>query len=1082
MSLWTTLLLGLTATGGMQPGALRCEYRANPLGIDASQPRLMWQSASSRRGEMQTAYQVIAAESEQAVQGGKGDLWDSGKVVSEQSTQVSYGGKPLHSRERVWWRVRVWDRDGKPSAWSAPASWEMGLLAPQDWQARWIGSDRPVEAGAPEETHDIHWIWFPEGDPRRDAPKGYRYFRIAFDVPAGKTVRRADLIALADNDYAASLNGKAVGTGGGWASLSPTDVTTHIVPGRNLLSIRAFNESGPAGLAARLKITYADGTVKRLTTGPDWKTAQEAAPGWQTAAFSDSDWKPAMALATLGEAPWGMPGAAEEEPAPVPFFRKTFQATQPVRHARLYVTALGLYDLFVNGRHVGSDLFRPGWTDFSKRVPYQTIDVTRQLKPGVNALGLTLGDGWFTGYVGFGHKRDHYGSRTALLAQLEIEYADGTKQTVATDGSWRVSTDGPLRSSDMLMGEEYDATREMPGWNAPGFDDAKWAAADVLLEPGIKTPPNTRPRVVSACPGGVNLVAQAGPSVHRVLTIRPKSITEKTGGAYVFDLGQNMVGWVRLRVAGKAGTRVTLRFAEMLNPDGSIYTTNLRSARATDHYTLRGNGGVEVYEPSFTFHGFRYVEVTGLPGKPAKRTITGVVLSSVDIDTKVFACSSPLVNQLQHNIQWGQRSNYYEVPTDCPQRDERLGWMGDAQIFVRTGCFNADIAAFMTKWADDVDDAQSADGGFSDVSPRLVDPSDGAPAWGDAGIICPWTIYACYGDTRILERHYASMARWVAYIQDANPDLLWRKRANNNFGDWLSIKADTPKDVLATAYFAYDASLMTRIAHALGKTDDEQKYAALFTGIKAAFNRAFVGPDARIKGDTQCDYVVALRFNLLPDSLRPLAAQHLVEDIRQRGNHLSTGFVGVGYLTPTLTATDHLDTAYALLLQDTFPSWGYSIRQGATTIWERWDGWTTDKGFQDPAMNSFNHYSLGSVGEWLYTSVGGIDLDPDRPGYKHIVMHPQPGGGLTFARASLNSLYGKIVSDWTIDAGTFRYHVEVPVNTVATVYIPTQDASQVREADALAVARGPGIKFLRTEQNCAVYEVGSGSYHFTAPL
>ncbi len=1080
MSLWTTLLLGLAATGGMQPGALRCEYRANPLGLDTLQPRLAWQLASSRRGEMQTAYQIVAAESEKAIQSGTGDLWDSGKVASDQSTQVAYAGKPLHSREHVWWRVRVWDRDGKPSAWSAPASWEMGLLAPQDWRAQWIGSDRRDMAGPMERLNDIQWIWFPEGDPRRDGPKGNRYFRMAFDVPAGKTVKKADLIALADNDYDASLNGKSVGTGSGWAALTPTEVTARIVPGHNLLSIRAYNESGPAGLAARLQITYTDGTVQRLTTGTTWKTAVEAAPGWQTAAFSDSAWKPAMALASLGEAPWGMPGAAAAEPAPVPFFRKTFQATQPIRHARLYVTALGLYDLFVNGRHVGSDLFRPGWTDFSKRVPYQTVDVTQQLKPGPNALGLTLGDGWFTGYVGFGHNRDHYGSRTALLAQLEIEYADGTTQTVVTDGSWRVSTDGPLRSSDMLMGEEYDATREMPGWNTPVFDDAKWVAAAVLPEPGIKTPPNTRPRVVSVCPGGVNLVAQAGPSVHRVLTIRPKSIQEKPAGAYVFDLGQNMVGWVRLRVRGQAGSRVTLRFAEMLNPDGSIYTTNLRSARATDHYTLRG-GGVEVYEPSFTFHGFRYVEVTGLPGKPTKKTLTGVVLSSVDLDTKAFACSNPLVNQLQHNIQWGQRSNYYEVPTDCPQRDERLGWMGDAQIFVRTGCFNANIAGFMTKWMDDVEDAQSADGGFSDVSPRLVDPSDGAPAWGDAGIICPWTIYACYGDTRILERHYDSMARWIAYIHDANPDLLWRKRANNNFGDWLSIKADTPKDVLATAYFAYDASLMARIAHALGKTDDEQKYMALFTGIKAAFNKAFVGPDARIKGDTQCDYVVALRFNLLPDSLRPLAAQHLVEDIRQRGNHLSTGFVGVGYLTPTLTATDHLDTAYALLLQDTFPSWGYSIRQGATTIWERWDGWTTDKGFQDPGMNSFNHYSLGSVGEWLYTSVGGIDLDPDRPGYKHIVMHPQPGGGLTFARATLDSLYGKIVSDWAVDADTFRYHIEVPVNTVATVYIPARDASQVREADAFAAAR-PGIKFLRMEQNCAVYEVGSGSYRFTAPL
>jgi len=1080
MSLWTTLMLSVAAAGGMQPGALRCEYKDNPLGIDTMQPRLAWQSTSSRRGEMQTAYQVIAGENEKAVQSGMGDLWDSGKVTSEQSTQVVYGGKPLHSREHVWWRVRVWDRDGKVSAWSAPASWEMGLLAPRDWQAKWIGFNRPEASNASEDTHDIQWIWYPEGSPRQDAPKGNRYFRAAFTVPTDKTVKKADLIALADNDYDASINGKSVGTGSGWALLVPTEVTKSLVPGRNMLSIRAYNESGPAGLAALLKITYTDGTVQRLPTSSMWKIGKEAMPGWQTVGFADATWETALVLTNLGEAPWGAPAPVSGEPEPVPYFRKTFEAAKPIRHARLYVTALGLYELYVNGQHVGSDLFRPGWTDFSKRVPYQTIDLTKQLKSGANALGLTLGDGWFSGYVGFGHQHNHYGAQNALLAQLEVEYADGTKQTVATDGSWRASADGPLRYSDMLMGEEYDATREMPGWNTPVFDDAKWAGAAVIETPTIKTPTNVRPRVVSACPGGVNLVAQAGPSVHRVLTINPKSVVEKPAGTYIFDLGQNMVGWVKLKVAGKAGSRVTLRFAEMLNPDGSIYTTNLRTARATDQYILRGSG-VEVYEPSFTFHGFRYVEVAGLPAKPGKDTLTGVVLSSVDLNPDAFICSNPLVNQLQHNIQWGQRSNYYEVPTDCPQRDERLGWMGDAQIFVRTGCFNADIASFMNKWMDDVEDAQSAAGGFPDVAPRLVDPSDGAPAWGDAGIIVPWTIYASYGDTRILERHYAAMARWIAYIQDANPDLLWRRRANNNFGDWLSINADTPKDVLATAYFAYDASLMTRIAHALGRTDDERKYLLLFEGIKAAFNKAFVSADARIKGNTQCDYVVALRFNLLPDALRPLAAQHLVDDIKMRGNHLSTGFVGVGYLTPTLTATNHLDTAYALLLQDTFPSWGYSIRQGATTIWERWDGWTTDKGFQDPGMNSFNHYSLGSVGEWLYTSVGGIDLDPDRPGYKHIILHPQPGGDLTFARSTLDSLYGKIVSDWALGADTFRYYVQVPVNTVATVYVPVHDAAQVRESD-VAIAKRPGIKFLRMEQNCAVYEVGSGSYQFTAPL
>ena len=517
----------------------------------------------------------------------------------------------------------------------------------------------------------------------------------------------------------------------------------------------------------------------------------------------------------------------------------------------------------------------------------------------------------------------------------------------------------------------------------------------------------------------------------------------------------------------------------MLNPDGSVYTTNLRGARATDQYTLRGDEKPEVFEPSFTFHGFRYVEVTGFPGKPGKGAITGVVISSATEPTGTFACSSPLVNQLQHNIVWGQRGNYLEVPTDCPQRDERLGWMGDAQIFVRTGCFNFDIAGFMTKWMRDVEDAQSPQGGFSDVSPRLVDPSDGAPAWGDAGIIVPWTIYQCYGDTQIVREHWDAMAKWLDYIRSANPDLIWRKRANNNFGDWLNVGNDTPRDVLGTAYFAYDASLMARMARAIGRDTEAQTYEQLFTDIRAAFNREFVSADGKIKGDTQTAYVLALRFNLLPENLRPIVANRLVGHIQERGNHLATGFVGVGYLTPTLTDTGHLDTAYTLLNNDTYPSWGYSIRQGATTIWERWDGYTDTKGFQDPGMNSFNHYSLGSVGEWLYADVAGIGLDPTAPGYKHIVLRPRPGGGLTFARSAYDSMHGRIESAWKIDKGGFAYEVLVPANTNATVYVPAANVDAVREGNRPA-AQSEGVRFLRMENGSAVYEVGSGRYHFTA--
>lgn len=1039
----------------MRPVALTCEYKTNPLGLGEIRPRLSWKLESDQRGERQTAYQILVASTRANLRNDKGDLWDSGKVTSDQSIQVVYQGRPLASRMRAFWKVRVWDRAGQETTSDQPARWEMGLLAPTDWKAQWIG--HAVKSGTVETYSDVKWIWFPEGDPRSSAPKATRYFRTAFDVPADRPIKQSELLIAADNTYDANVNNVAVGSGGDWHVFQSHNILPQLTVGRNVLAIAAGNEDGPAGLAALVKITYGDGTVQRIATGPGWKTATDPQDGWKTTDFDATNWKEAAILASIGDAPWIMPRNSVSPPST--YLRKTFQAAESIRQARIYVTARGLYFLSINGHRVSKDIFTPGWTDYRKRIQYQTYDVTRQLRSGENAIGVVLGDGWYCGNIAWAG-RQNYGPYAMGLVQLEVTYRDGTQKIISSDASWKAS-EGPIRASDLLMGEVYDAEREMPGWNAPGFDDSKWMTADVESI------------------GDVPLVAPPGPQVAKVVELHPKSISQKPSGSYIFDLKQNMVGWARLRVRGKAGTVIRLRFAEMLNPDGSMYTTNLRGAKATDTYTLKGNGE-EIYEPSFTFHGFRYVEVTGYPGVPDKRAITGIVVHSATPPTGTFSCSRPLVNQLAHNIIWGQMGNYLEAPTDCPQRDERLGWMGDAQIFVRTACYNMDIAGFMTKWVQDVVDAQSPEGGFADVSPRVGDPADGAPAWGDAGVIVPWTIYEHYADTRLLTEHYEAMAKWIEYIHVANPDLLWSHRANNNFGDWLNIREETPHEVLATAYFAYSTHLMAKIAHILGKSDDAARYEALFQGIKTAFNKAYVEENGRIKGDTQTAYVLALHFDLLPAEKRSLAARYLVEDIMDKSaGHLATGFVGVGYLTPTLTSVGHLDVAYKLLNNDTFPSWGYSIRQGATTIWERWDGWTKEKGFQDPGMNSFNHYSLGSVGQWLYQSVGGIDLDPDQPGFKHILMHPQPGGGLTFAKASYDSIYGKIVSDWNVNGSAFQWHITVPANTTATVYVPAKNPVAVEEGNTLA-SQAEGVHFLRMENGCALFEVGSGDYNFTS--
>ncbi|CAA9568753.1 MAG: GH78 / CBM67 [uncultured Thermomicrobiales bacterium] len=789
---------------------------------------------------------------------------------------------------------------------------------------------------------------------------------------------------------------------------------------------------------------------------------------WEMGLLEADDWRAAWVglgvEATRAAAEAGAAGGlAAERDALVasPCLRRGFLVERPVRRARLHATARGVYEARVNGQRVGDEVLAPGWTDYRRRIQVQSFDVTDHLRQGENVLGAMLGTGWYAGYVGFTPEARIYGPAPRLLLQLTVEYEDGTVETVATDGAWRAAP-GPIVWSDLLMGETFDARREaeLAGWDAPGFDDGAWSP------------------VVTEARDGTLLVAAPAQPVRVLGEVPAETVTEPTPGVFVVDLGQNIAGWVRLRVTGEAGTVVRLRFAERLNPDGTLYTTNLRTARQTDTYVLRG-GGEETWEPRFTFHGFQYVELTGYPGVPGREAVTGVVVGSDTPPAGEFACSDELVNRLQRNIVWGQKGNFLSIPTDCPQRDERLGWLGDAQVFVRTAAGNADVAAFFTKWMDDVVDAQSPAGGFPNVAPRVAVSEDGAPAWGDCGVIVPWTLWRVYGDTRLVERHWDAMARWVAYLEEANPDGLWRARRGPDFGDWLSIGADTPKEVVATAYYALDAALMAELARAIGREEDGRRYDALFDHVRAAFNRAYVSADGRVEGGTQTAYLLALRFGLLPEGLRDAAADHLVADIDAKGWHLSTGFVGVSYLCPVLTEIGRTDVAYRLLLNETFPSWGYSIRQGATTIWERWDGWTAERGFQDPGMNSFNHYSLGSVGEWLYRTVAGIDVDPAGPGFARAVIRPRPGGGLTHARARYHSIRGPIASDWRAEGGRFRLRVEVPANVTATVWVPCPDAAEVAEGGVPADG-AEGVRFLRREDGAAVFAVGSGRYDFEA--
>jgi alpha-L-rhamnosidase len=803
------------------------------------------------------------------------------------------------------------------------------------------------------------------------------------------------------------------------------------------------------------KVRVWDETGQEIESSSAW---------WEMGLLGSDNWKAQW----IGAAFYGGPRTT----SPAPYLRKEFTIQKELVGARLYATAIGLYECYLNGSRIGDAVLTPGWTDYSKHIQYQAYDVTDLLQSGVNAFGAILGDGWGVGHIAW-IGRQRYADRPKLLAQIVLTYSDESKEIIGTDNTWKVSS-GPVLESDLLMGESYDARRELPGWSVPGYNDASWYPVKIFTD------------------HDANLMATNGPMIKRQEELRPVNIHEIpdfVNPRWIFDMGQNMVGWIHLRIQGEKGTTITVRYAEALNPDGSLYTTNLRTARNTDYYTLKG-GEEEIWEPRFTFHGFRYVELLGYPGTPNEETVTGVVVHSEMPLTGSFECSDSLINQLQHNILWGQKGNFVDVPTDCPQRDERLGWTGDAQVFIRTAAFNMNVAGFFTKWARDLEDAQYPNGAYPAVAPNPAawTIGDGGPAWADAGVICPWTIYRCYGDVRLLEERYPSMQRFIEFISQTSRDGIrcyeeytgW-----HGFGDWLALdgsdgrEGGTSKELIGTAFFAYSTKLMSNIARILDKEDDAFRYKALSERVRKAFIKHFVNEDGTIRGGTQTSYVLALHFDLLPEKLRPRAATELACNIQERDDHLSTGFVGTPYINWVLSKTDYLDIAYALLKQTSWPSWLYSVTQGATTIWERWDGWTHDKGFQDPGMNSFNHYAYGAVGAWMYAVIGGIDLDPDQPGYKHIIMHPKPGGGLTSAHAELQSMYGTIRSGWTLENGNFEWSITIPASTTATVYVPTKDKADVLESGRPA-QNSEGITFLHMEDGCAVFAVEPGSYTFSA--
>jgi alpha-L-rhamnosidase len=1040
--LFAIQILVLGALASAAPVHLRCEYLVNPLGVDAATPHLSWQSDSSERDWKQVAYQVLVASSAEKLASQQADVWDSGRKESDDSVGITYSGPKLASRHRYYWTVRVWDSAGQVAESTESAWWEMGLLNPSDWKAKWISWRNPESEA---DRASVRWIWAPGQDAFAMPPKTSVIFQST--VKTVNKPKSAELFVAVRGDYSAKVNGHEVGKKARWEAFDRCDISDQLIVGENLIEVKVESPEAPddaktvtAAFAGLVKITETNGSVIRFSTDTGWKARLE----------SDSEGRDAKILGDLADRRLGDPGPL---PQPAAYLRGTLTVSKPVRHARLYVTALGSYRAFINGNRVGSDVMTPDFTDYRKRVLYQTYDVTSLIAEGKNVISAILGDGWYGSPLTWAGAY-FFTPPDRLRAQLEIDHADGSHEVFVSSGSWKAIA-SPIVESQLYSGETYDARLEQTGWQKTEFNDFRWKAAVVTDSPSIA--------VSSQITSPVQVVAAIG----------AKSVTPLPSGAYVYDFGQNMVGWVQLRVKGAAGNKIRMRFAEILSPDGSIYTENLRNADATDTYILRG-GEEETFTPHFTFHGFRYVEVTGYPGTPQLDSLKGEVVSSISgAPAATLSTSSDLVNRMWSIGIWGQRGNFLSIPTDCPQRDERLGWMGDAGVFWRTGTFNFDIASFSRKFVQDILDAQTRAGAFTNVSPNSM-PFDGeggasevgAPGWADAGVIVPWTAWVQYGDKSMVEESWGAMQRWMDFIANKNPDYLRRNGVGPNYADWLAPDENTDKDLLATAYWALIANMMEQMAHATGKDADAKRYDDLVQNIRAAFQKAYIKDDGTVGTGTQTSYVVALYTKLAPKALEPVLVEKLVDGIRARNWHLSTGFLGTPFLLFTLADHGRTDVAYRLLLNDSYPSWGYMLAKGATTWWERWNG---DTG--DPSMNSYNHYAFGSVVAWAYRDLAGIDTSLAGPGYKKIVIHPRPNARVTSAHGEYESVYGKIVSDWQgTPNGPFVLKVTIPANTSADVFLPGLGAGHVTE-DGQTIQP-------HQEDGWYVVPVGSGSYSF----
>jgi alpha-L-rhamnosidase len=1075
---------------------LKCEYINEAL-IAIQSPRFSWELATSKNGQNQKSFQIIVSADKSKIVSGTGDLWDSGKTKSSETFGIKLPEGRLISFTKYYWRVRVWNNNNEVTEWSKPATFITGAFDKSDWKASWIGDKQepPLEypllykhigylSSYTDNENEEKWIQIDLGSKKefemvRFFPsdnnilkiKDY-YFPLAFRIETSDEGTK--WIKCAERSEVKSPGG------------NPLEVTFQKISGRFVrlivTKLRRYNsrifdyeDHGDPKKLFAFSLSEMEIINQKQILSSGCKVSYKDA---LIKVDREDGYDPDMLTDGIKDTP---PYPTRRPIPPSPLVRKRFELkSRPVK-AIAFVSALGVYEIAFNTVRPDQRVLAPEWTDYNKRVQYQAYDVTELLNAGQNVIAAQLADGWYAGMLGptrwseYFPKRGAYGLNRRLFLQLEVEYGNGNKETIVSDGNWKMYKEGPIRIADNFLGESYDARKEVASWESVSFDDSGW-------------------KNVVAENNNIHLVPQINQPIKVIETLRTKSVLKTKKGYYLFDVGENIAGWCNISIKGNPGDRIILRHGEILDDNGELYTENLGAAIQTDTIIL-GQSGIINYEPRFTYHGFRYVEVHGLRNPPDKSILNAKVIASDQPRTGYFECSNPMLNQLYKNINRSHISNMHGIPTDCPQRDERCGWMGDVYIFAQTSMFNRDMAAFYNKWMTDILDAQSERGTFPDIAPHPFGYEKhftNAPGWADAAIRLPWFMYINYGDIEIIRNNFKAYEKYISNIVKTNPDLIWRSGLGLNYGDWLNgntlnaegfpkTGAQIPSEVFSTIMFYNSVVTLSKMADATGMKEESKNYADLAGKIKIAFRESFINDDGMIEGDAQACYAMALHYNIFPAEMEKIFEKRMIDKFIPYAGRMNTGFHSTLCLMKELVKRGYAEKAFQLLETTEFPSWGYSIDQGATSVWERWDGYVKGRGFQGAGMNSFNHYAFGAIGEWMYENILGVQPDFDSPGFRHFILKPLPGGSLTWAKGSFNSFSGKIEAGWKKDGNKFDYQFTVPPNTTATVFIPAKSA----ESASIIVSddqEKPAFTNSGFKDGYVVFEVNSGTYKAISEL